>query len=121
VRAGLDCIGLLVLAHQDAGLELKDCTTYARRPNPAQLLHHIERNFDEIPLDEAGPGDALVFWFQRPNRPMHVALLTDYGMVHTWSQVARGRGEQGKVVETGFPEAWRKRRHSAWRHPERED
>lgn len=130
VHDGMDCIGLLVLAHEDAGLALEDCTTYARHPDPEQLLHHLRRNFDEVPAKVAGPGDVLVFWMRKVRRqpgeprerlPQHVALLTDYGLIHTWSQVARGRGEQGKVVETVFDDAWRRRVLSAWRHPGRVD
>lgn len=104
---GLDCVGLPVCLAAHFGLPLSDCHDYARLPNPDKLLGHLAENLDPIAAAEARPGDILVFWLRR-QRPQHVGVLTDYGLLHTHQGV-------GFVTEHGLGDLWRRRIHSAWR------
>jgi len=107
--AGVDCIGLLAIAAKTAGFQTRDHTQYGRRPVPSELLSRIAAHADEVPLEEAQPGDVLVFCIPKPDVPQHVGILTDSGtIVHTDAHV-------GRVVEITLSTAWRKRMHSAWR------
>jgi hypothetical protein len=42
--------------------------------------------------------------------PQHVALITDHGIIHSYSGV-------GKVVEHGLDERWQQRISAAYRFP----
>lgn len=59
--AGLDCIGLVLLAAQDAGLHLPDPAPYAREPSSQALREGLATHLDQVPLDALLPGDVLAF------------------------------------------------------------
>lgn len=58
-RAGVDCIGLVLLAAADAGLSLPDPAPYEREPQGARLLDGIAAHGRRVAT--AQPGDVLVF------------------------------------------------------------
>lgn len=58
-RTGVDCIGLVLLALRECGVEVPDPAPYAREPQGSRLLDGIARHADRVPA--AGPGDVLVF------------------------------------------------------------
>lgn len=105
---GLDCVGLVVAAATACGIQHEDCTDYSRRPDGVTLVREISKSMKEIDVPAAGLGDVLVFWIRRPDRPQHLGICTDYGMIHTYQEV-------DAVSEHRLTEAWRKRIHSAWR------
>lgn len=59
--AGLDCIGLVLLAAEAAGLTLDDPAPYAREPSSQRLRQGIAEHLDAVPLDALADGDLLVF------------------------------------------------------------
>ncbi|WP_439580731.1 C40 family peptidase [Elioraea sp.] len=60
-RAGLDCIGLVLLAARDCGIATDDPAPYAREPSSHRLRAGLAAALDEVPLAEAHAGDVLVF------------------------------------------------------------
>jgi hypothetical protein len=123
----LDCIGLLVVVGRGLGVPLEDRDDYGPCPNPrrfvAQLAAQLDRVSGSDPLslepdpgaaDVARAGDWLAIFFEggdgkrRRRTPQHIALRTDYGLIHT-------DGDIGKVTEHTFDARWRSRVHSAWR------
>jgi cell wall-associated NlpC family hydrolase len=107
VKAGIDCIGLIVNAARATGRKIVDNTNYPRTPDPAQLLKYIQLNFDQLDVPEEGC--IVLFWIRSSKKPQHAAILTETGgILHTWYDV-------GKVVETPFDDRWTKRIHSYWK------
>ncbi len=118
---GVDCIGLLVGAFNEAGTPIKDCIDYGKNPNPRRFLAHLARQFRRISganqLDVHAdpsawmaeqPGDVLVFQFQGPNLPQHVGIATDRGVIHTYQSA-------GAVSEHALTHEWCRKVHSVWR------
>ena len=58
-RTGVDCIGLVLLAAREAGIELPDPAPYAREPQGTRLLEGILAHTTRVA--EAAPGDVLLF------------------------------------------------------------
>ena len=58
-RTGVDCIGLVLLAAREAGVELPDPAPYAREPQGTRLLEGILAHTTRVA--EAAPGDVLLF------------------------------------------------------------
>jgi cell wall-associated NlpC family hydrolase len=58
-RAGVDCIGLVLLAAGAAGVALPDPAPYAREPQGTRLLDGILAHARRVPAAE--PGDVLLF------------------------------------------------------------
>ncbi len=105
-RAGVDCIGLHVLALRDLGHEVQDCEYYDRLPSADDLQTYIRKSCVEVdPTDD--PGTYITTWIAQRGVPQHVALLTDRGMIHTWIA-------PNKVVEHPFDAYWRKRVVAYW-------
>jgi cell wall-associated NlpC family hydrolase len=59
-RMGVDCIGLVILAHRDAGILLDDPAPYAREPSPARIIAGISA-VGERRVVLPQPGDVVVF------------------------------------------------------------
>ena len=58
-RTGLDCIGLVLLAAREAGVELTDPAPYAREPQGTRLLQGILGHAERV--SEVMAGDILLF------------------------------------------------------------
>lgn len=109
-RHGVDCAGLLVLVARDLGIEVSDASPgYPRHPD-GTLMSYLKVNGDEINPDEAGPGDVIVYWFDRASRePQHVGIRTESGgLIHCWS-------EMGGVVEVSRDSLSSRRTAAAFR------
>lgn len=104
--AGLDCIGLHVLALRDLGIIIEDCPDYERVPSQDDLQTYVAKACNKVSRAPA-PGFYVSTWVAKRGVPQHLALITDRGMIHTWS-------EPGKVVEHPFDAYWRKRVVSVW-------
>jgi cell wall-associated NlpC family hydrolase len=72
-RFGIDCIGVLLLSAQDAGLSDYETLDYPRRPVPQDFLRGMRNKLGRIQKAEAGHGDILVF--REPRHPCHVGIL----------------------------------------------
>ena len=104
---GLDCIGLLVQVAQDLKLEAHDFSAYSLRPSSRLLMRLIGKSCDRV--EEAEPGDIMVFAMIGPGWPQHAAIRTDRGMIHAM------RGGPDRVIEHGFDDVWKKKLDSVWR------
>lgn len=124
-RTGVDCVGLAVVIARDLGIDCVDSVTYARCPNPRNLLRVLSKSCDRISraggdalaLDGdssafgvARAGDLLIFSPRRPNLPRHLAVFTGSDMVHA----VEGNGID-RVVEVPISQNWRECLHSTWR------
>jgi len=58
-RTGVDCIGLVLLAAREVGVELPDPAPYAREPQGTRLLEGILGHATRVA--EASQGDVLLF------------------------------------------------------------
>lgn len=58
-RTGIDCIGLVLLALRDCGVEIPDPSPYAREPQGHRLLSGIQQHARRVADPE--PGDVLLF------------------------------------------------------------
>lgn len=95
---GIDCIGLAICACHELGLYDGDHDGYSMQPGPE--LRRMLRTL-LIPTHEDAPG--IIIEMRWTADPQHVALRTDYGIIHTFN------GGPRKVVETGLNAQWRKR------------
>lgn len=113
-RVGIDCIGLLVIIARTLGIQHTDRTDYPRRGTEMNLRRGLEGagliQVDVAGYDEAQVGDILMFWIRYPNKPQHVGIKSDKGMIHTYANVNR-------VVEHGINDWWKDRVCGVWRFP----
>jgi cell wall-associated NlpC family hydrolase len=109
---GVDCAGLLYLTAKELGVSTRDETDYGRLPDPKRMLRLLSENMDRIPIEEAVPGD--VYWMRFGVDPQHLALVTDKGIIHSYSEVRKG-SETGRVVEHTLNKTWKDRITSCWR------
>ena len=58
-HTGVDCIGLVLLAAREVGVDLPDPVPYAREPQGTRLLEGILAHAERIATPE--PGDVLLF------------------------------------------------------------
>lgn len=107
---GVDCVGVLLAAAAAIGRALPDPGYYGQAPAAQPLLACTSAVLRPIALDEAGPGDVILFWLEDPRQPKHLGIRTENGIIHAWTQV-------GRVVEHGLSHGWERRMHSAWRIP----
>lgn len=93
---GVDCIGVLVGVMREFGIQLPDHYHYPREPYgilEKKLDLHLERTDRQI---------GAVALFRIRNAPQHVAIITDKGMIHSYSPIK-------KTVETVIDEKWERR------------
>ncbi len=91
-RAGLDCVGLLLVSAADAGIPADDPGTYDRGHRGRDMLEWLAARFDRVALPHASDGDILVFNSQDTHFPCHVGLASTQhlrpAVIH--AQVGRG-------------------------------
>lgn len=119
--SALDCLGLIAVAHRDAGLSVVDCTDYGRQPDLARMKAALDAQLTRLkrstPL-EAG----LVALFEErwisTRFPvwLHLGLMTGpASFIHARGPEGLGRG----VVEHRLDaQSWRPRLLGLWRHPD---
>lgn len=104
---GLDCLGLLLLAGERAGILRVDLerADYGRAPQAAleeRLAYHCEQ------LEQVEPGAILAIKWPGDTRAGHVAIATPGGqMIHSYSLA-------GGVVEHGYRGHWPRWTKSVW-------
>lgn len=104
-----DCGGLLIKVAKKVGLH------YAEVPRRYSVLDcgglplylHLRSCMDEVPLEEAGPGDAVLFWIRSKDYPCHLGILCGTTMVHAQSV---------RVQEVPITNAWDQRTFAAFRY-----
>lgn len=112
---GADCLGLVRGVWRDLyGSEAEQPVAYSRDWGDASgretLLEAARRNLVEIELDEAAPGDVIVFRLRPGMVAKHAALLaTRHTMIHAM--------EGGPAAEVPLLPWWRRRIAAAFRFP----
>lgn len=102
---GIDCIGLIVLAGRDAGMEfpMLDRTDYGRDPADGLLEEYLRLAFG-APVAEPQPGDIVAIDYKGAVR--HVGIVGEHpaglSLIHTNMAV-------GRVTEARIDWKWRKR------------
>jgi hypothetical protein len=104
---GLDCLGLVICSGIAAGAlpEGFDVEPYTEPPRGDRFVEALREYLDEIPVEEAMPGDVLLLSIKR--EPRHLAIRTESGMVHC--TVEHG------LIERPYAGRWVERTHSAYR------
>ena len=108
---GMDCVGLIRAVAQDMGFETPNPGVYSRSVYSRTTLGHVERFL--VPGKGVVVGSVGLFFIPRlgRERPNHLSIFTNRGMVHATEQVK-------KVVEVSVPGEWLKCLHSTWDFPE---
>lgn len=102
---GVDCVGLLVVMGRIIGYpDLVDAEAYRRTPSAFVIRDVLQRNCDEIPLEEVGVGD---IYLMRTGgiKPRHTAI------VHSDAEDGRQlihAARSGVTIErkNNYPDAW---------------
>lgn len=107
-KTGVDCVGVVLCSVWSAGCDVPDCLGYGPVPKSEVLLEQLGKRAERVHLDDAEPGDILLFQYSA-NMPLHFAMLVeDWHMVHAHRTTA-------KVVKHRMTRAWASRLHSIWR------
>ena len=93
-RAGVDCVGLIVLVARALGLEPEDVTGYARRQDGRTLLRHLHKQLDQQTITNWKIGDIGVF--KESAFPIHVGFLSRRDGVPT---VIHAHARRRQVIE----------------------
>lgn len=122
-EAGLDCLGLLLLSAERAGLRVDDMSPlaldvpdYGARPDAALL--HSKLGEHLVAVVQAQPGDILLLRID--GRAQHLALVSDYpidgvcGMIHAYAATR-------KVVEHAYDTQWKRATQRIFRLPQLAD
>jgi cell wall-associated NlpC family hydrolase len=110
----LDCVGLLVVAGRECGLQVEDQPFYPPQDdNFERLRPAIERHCCKVfDLDALQAGDVLLFRRTGGPRPVfnHVGVFTEKAFVHAWCTPS-----VMAVVETPLDKYWRSAVAGAYR------
>jgi len=101
----VDCIGIMVLSMQHAGIEMRDRTNYGREPWNDGLQKEMEDHFGEAISGEWLPGDVVIMQWPNMPAPSHVAILGDY--VHGGLSLIHAHSTWN-VAEHRLDDKWRK-------------
>jgi len=101
-RNGLDCVGLILVAARDLGLEIPDMPGYRRTPDPQKFIGHIFANSN--PETETVPGHFGVF--RDGTQPCHAGIFAEKNGVTTLIHAYAGTGI---VMEEPFIHDWPRR------------
>lgn len=76
METGVDCAGLLYVVLQALRYPaIVDVEGYRSSPPAALIRATLRENFDEIPLEEVGPGDIYLMRIGHSIKPKHSAFL----------------------------------------------
>ncbi len=114
--AGCDCIGLIkgvgmalgLVDYDPTSTQAKAFNNYSIMPNPRRMREGLATWLVQIPVPDATLAD--IYFMAWGKEPQHVALITDRGIIHSYSRA-------GKVVEHGLDDLWHSRIVAAYRYP----
>ena len=94
---GVDCVGLVVLAARQCGIEAPLEANYGRFQNYGQAKWHLKEFCRRVgvPL----PGDLVLY---KTTQNLHLAVITEIDETHRPIKVVHAQSETMKVVETGL-------------------
>lgn len=105
---GLDCVGLILVAAREAGVDLEDYPGYGRQPQSVVMGEVLAERLEIILPARLRPADVL--WLHFGSDPYHLALYTERAtLIHALAE----RG----VVEHGFRPPWPGRVRGYYRIP----
>lgn len=73
----VDCIGIMVLSMEAAGIKMRDRTDYGREPWNDGLQREMQEHFGDR-VDDMQPGDVVLVQWPNMPAPSHVAIVADY-------------------------------------------
>lgn len=111
-----DCIGLVkgvgvalgLVDYDDKHPKAQPFLNYRLMPDSKKMREGLGVFLVPIPVTEATLADILFLAWTK--EPQHVALISDRGIIHSYSGV-------GKVVEHALDESWKRRITAAYRYP----
>lgn len=114
--AGCDCIGLIkgvglalgLVDYDPSSPQARAFANYSVMPNPRRMREGLATWLVQIPVAEATLAD--IYFMAWGREPQHVALITDCGIIHSYSRA-------GKVVEHRLDDLWCSRIVAAYRYP----
>lgn len=112
---GCDCAALPIAAARAIGLQPEDIKGYGPIPHAGRLRRCVESQLVRIEVAAAKPGDVFMMRFNGDEQ--HLAIATDYGIIHSYSQMAKNGRQKGRVVEHRLNSTWRRRIVAAFRFP----
>lgn len=120
VILGLDCIGLCIVALQNAGWEPLDPestlrSAYRAVPEQYLLREALLREADEIAPSEAIAGDILLFRWRSEDYPRHLATVVSTGPDGTYIVHTHRRLPKQCAVEQRMDAGLLNQVHSAYR------
>ena len=117
---GLDCIGLVLRVCDDLGLPHHDLPAYSRHPDGRTLVTQFDLlvpqqcwtstpsspGFDPGKIVEPSPGDIVMFWVRRAERPTHLGIV---GWKNERLSLIHSDRSFGEAVEHHFSDFWKER------------
>ncbi len=111
-----DCIGLIkgvgvalkLVDYDETSAKAQPFLNYRIMPDSKKMREGLAAYLVPISVNEATLADILYLAWTK--EPQHVALITDRGIIHSYSGV-------GKVVEHRCDERWQKHITAAYRYP----
>jgi len=109
---GVDCVGLLILAAEEAGIIIEAERNYRRTPNDGRLAYLLDKYCVRLPKAEpAQAGDIIAI--RHEAEPQHVAIVTE---ATRWGpKIIHANGNEqmgGAVVEHLLDDRWLKSHRS---------
>lgn len=101
-RAGIDCVGLLLMASKDVGLDVPDLAGYRRSPDRKKFIDHINANSQPETTTQAGNFGI----FRDGTQPCHVGIFAERDGVLTLIHAYAGTG---MVMEEPYCHDWPKK------------
>ena len=103
-----DCAGVIegIAKHFGFVVHGQIPINYSAQPDGEMMRKILGETMEEINPTDILPGDVLLFAFDLD--PQHVAVVTDFGILHSYAQVR-------KCIETSLDDTWKKRIRGAYR------
>lgn len=105
---GVDCVGLIIGVAHAFKLTDFDYRNYSHTPDGFLMQQLLAEHLKIISIQEAKHGDIVLMRFEA--QPQHLAILSDYGMIHAYAQVRR-------CVEHRMDQLWQSRIVGAYAYP----
>lgn len=96
---GVDCVGLLIVALADIGIEAQDMPGYRRTVDGPRFIDNIRNQTEYCATPEPG----TIGIFRDGTQPCHVGIFTEKnGVIH----LLHASSAVGKVIEEPFIHDW---------------
>lgn len=118
---GLDCLGLLMITAEEAGIMLDgvpinqiDIPPYGARPDVVLLQARLDAALQTVPLHSIQVGDVVLLNID--GSPQHLALISDYPMIGEMG-IIHAYAPARQVIEHRYAESWQRATYRAYRLP----